>query len=554
MILGWLMSEESGKYGTEFDVIILGTGIAGSTLGAILARNGASVLLLDAASHPRFAVGESTTPHTLVLFKLLARRYGVPELEVLTSYESCLQEVGTTNGIKRHFGFMVHHEGKEPDPREVNQFNAPAKLNQSSHLFRQDSDAYLYYAAVRYGCAAKQNYRVADVELGDDEVTVVGQDGTRHTARYLVDASGFRSPLAQKLDLREQPARFKHHSRSLFTHMVGVKTTDECLRMPQAELPPVPWFQGTMHHMFPRGWFWVIPFNNEPRSRNQLVSVGLTLDERLYPKAKDLTPGEEFAHYASKFPAVERIFTDARAVREWVSTDRLQYSSARTIGHRWCLMSHAAGFLDPLFSRGISNTAEVINALSWRLLAALKDDDFSEERFGFVETLEQGLLDYNDSMVNSSFVSFENYELWNAVFRIWAYGGVPGNLRVERLIDRFEKTGDDSVFAGLEDVPNVGLWWPDQPDYRAMFDHMVQLCDQVDAGTLDAALAGRDLMARISSADFIAPDFGFREPDVRFITPTKQMLKDMMRWIATEAPENMRFLAEGVTFGAPTNS
>ncbi|TKA11216.1 NAD(P)/FAD-dependent oxidoreductase [Actinacidiphila oryziradicis] len=545
------MSNESGTNGTEFDVIILGSGIAGSTLGAILARNGASVLLIDAANHPRFAVGESTTPHTLVLFKLLARRYGVPELEVLTSYESCIEEIGTTNGIKRHFGFMVHHEGQEPDPLEVNQFNAPAKLNQSSHLFRQDSDAYLYYAAVRYGCVAKQGYRVADVELGDDHVTVVGQDGTRHTARYLVDASGFRSPLAQKLALREQPARFKHHSRSLFTHMVGVKTTDECLRMPLTEMPPVPWFHGTMHHMFPRGWFWVIPFNNEPRSRNQLVSVGLTLDERLYPKSADLTPGEEFAHYAAKFPAVERIFTDARAVREWVSTDRLQYSSSRTIGHRWCLMSHAAGFLDPLFSRGISNTAEVINALSWRLLAALKDDDFSEERFGFVEKLEQGLLDFNDNMVNSSFVSFENYELWNAVFRVWAYGGVPGNLRVERLIDRFEKTRDDDVFDALEDVPNIGLWWPDQPAYRALFDHMVKLCDQVDAGTLDATVAGRELMARIGSSEFVAPNFGFRERDVRFITPTKQMLKDMMRWIATEAPEDMRFLAEGMTFGAP---
>lgn len=541
------MSKES----TPVDVIILGTGIAGSSLGAILARNGASVLLVDAATHPRFAVGESTTPHTLVLFKMLARRYGVPELEVFTSYESCLEEMGCTNGIKRHFGFMVHHEGQEPDPREVNQFNAPAKLNQTSHLFRQDSDAYLFHTAIRYGCQAKQGWRVADVELAEDHVTVIGQDGARHTARYLVDASGFRSPLAQKLGLREEPARFKHHSRSLFTHMVDVKTTDEVLRMPLEEMPPVPWFHGTMHHMFPRGWFWVIPFNNEPRSRNQLVSVGLTLDERMYPKATDMTPAEEFAFHAAKFPAVERIFTEARAVREWVSTDRLQYSSSRTIGHRWCLMSHAAGFLDPLYSRGISNTAEVINALSWRLLAALKDDDFSDERFSFVERLEQGLLDFNDNMVNSSFVSFQNYELWNAVYRVWAYGGVPGNLRVERLIDLFEQTGDDSVFAALEDVPNVGLWWPDMPAYRELFDHMVRLCDQVDVGALDAGAAGRELMDRISTADFVAPSFGFRERDTRFVTPTVPMLKEMMRWIATEAPEEMRYLAQGVRFGAP---
>jgi FADH2 O2-dependent halogenase len=154
-------------------------------------------------------------------------------------------------------------------------------------------------------------------------------------------------------------------------------------------------------------------------------------------------------------------------------------------------------------------------------------------------------------VVNSSFVSFENYQLWNAVFRVWAYGGVPGNLRLERLIDKFDETGDVNLFAALEDVPNVGLWWPDSPGYRELFDHMVRLCDRVDAGDLDADVAGKELMDRISTAEFVAPRFGFRERDTRFITPTKQMLKDMMRWIATEAPQDMRYLADGGRFGVP---
>ncbi|BCJ56167.1 halogenase [Actinoplanes sp. NBRC 14428] len=545
------MVSPQGSATDPYDVVILGSGIAGSTLGAILARNGASVLLIDAATHPRFVVGESTTPHTLVLFKLLARRYGVPELEYLTSYDSCLSEIGRSFGIKKHFGFMLHREGEEPDPREVNQFNAPAKLNQSSHLFRQDSDAYLFHAAIRYGCVARQQYRVTDVELGEDLVCVVGPDGGRHHGRYLVDASGFRSVLATKLGLREEPSRLKHHSRSLFTHMVNVKTTDEVLAMPSSELPPVPWFQGTMHHMFPRGWFWSIPFNNEAQSRNPLVSVGLTLDERLYPVREDLTPAEEFEFYAAKYPVVQRVFADARPVREWVRTGRLQYSSRQTVGHRWCLMSHAAGFIDPLFSRGISNTAEVVNALASRLLGALADGDFSDERFRFVERLEQGLIDFNDAMVNASFIAFEHYELWNAVFRVWAYGGVPGNLRLERLIDKYEASGDDAVFAGVEHPENIGLWWPDSPAYRELFDEMVRLCAAVEAGRIPAGEAGRTLMDRIAKADFVAPSLGFADRDARFITPTREMLKELMRWLATEAPEDMRFLATGSRFAPP---
>ncbi len=47
---------------SAYDVIILGSGIAGSVTGAILAKHGARVLLVDATTHPRFAVGESMTP------------------------------------------------------------------------------------------------------------------------------------------------------------------------------------------------------------------------------------------------------------------------------------------------------------------------------------------------------------------------------------------------------------------------------------------------------------------------------------------------------------
>ena len=47
---------------TLFDVAILGTGIGGTSLGAILAKNGLRVLLLEQTVHPRFAIGESTVP------------------------------------------------------------------------------------------------------------------------------------------------------------------------------------------------------------------------------------------------------------------------------------------------------------------------------------------------------------------------------------------------------------------------------------------------------------------------------------------------------------
>ena len=36
-------------------------------LGAILARNGAKVVMLDSKAHPKFAIGESTIPnHSMI--------------------------------------------------------------------------------------------------------------------------------------------------------------------------------------------------------------------------------------------------------------------------------------------------------------------------------------------------------------------------------------------------------------------------------------------------------------------------------------------------------
>ncbi|MBV9143925.1 MAG: tryptophan 7-halogenase [Pseudonocardiales bacterium] len=68
------------------DVAIIGGGIGGSIMAAILAGNGVDVLLAEGTPHPRFTIGESTTPETSISLRLLAARYGVPELAYLEAY------------------------------------------------------------------------------------------------------------------------------------------------------------------------------------------------------------------------------------------------------------------------------------------------------------------------------------------------------------------------------------------------------------------------------------------------------------------------------------
>jgi tetracycline 7-halogenase / FADH2 O2-dependent halogenase len=527
---------------SECDIVILGSGLAGSVSAAILARHGANVVLIDAVSHPRFAVGESMTPQLVEWLHILAERYDVPEIKSLSSVKAMTRDIGPVFGTKAHFGFMTHRPGQEPDPREANQLALPKIFEQNAHLFRQDSDSFMFHVACRYGCTARQNWRATGLDFDDDGVTVTGHNGESFRAKYLIDASGFRSPLADKFGLRDTPARIKHHARSLFTHFVGIKPFDDVSGHPRYLRPPAPWHTGTMHHLIERGWFWIIPFDNNPKSRNPLCSVGLTFDERLYPRPADLTPEQEFEYYLGMYPAVKRQFEGAHRVREWVSTDRLQYSSKQTIGDRWCLMSHAAGFIDPLYSRGLSNTFEVVDALMSRLLLALGDSDFSAGRFEYVERLEQGLLQYNDDLVNSSYIAFSHYRLWNAVFRVWGAFISPGVMRLTRARLLYVRDHDDRHFQELEDTRYPGLWMPDSTKFKRLLEVTAETCEKYEVGELTGDDAADAVFKLIEDCDIVNPPFGWKDPDRRFIAPSTLTMGKFLYWASFRGPGEMRDL------------
>ena len=538
-----------------FDVIILGSGQAGSVTGTILAKHGARVLLVDAASHPRFAIGESMTPQLVEWIHILSERHDIPELKSLASVQQSTRDIAPTFGTKAHFGFLKHEVGQEPDPREATQLALPKIFLQNSHMFRQDSDAFMFHVAVKYGCVPRQNWRAGEIDFDDDGVTVTGKSAApgapveRYRAKYLVDASGVRSPLADKFDLREKPARFKHHSRSMFTHYVGIKPFDDVSGHPKDLRPPADWHTGTMHHLIERGWFWIIPFDNHEKSRNPLCSVGLTIDERTYPKPKDLSPEQEFQLFLDKYPAVKRQFDGASRIREWISTDRLQYSSKQTIGDRWCLMSHAAGFLDPLFSRGLSNTFEVVDALTSRLIDALDDGDFSAERFEYVERLEQGLLQYNDELVNSSFIAFSHFRLWNAMFRVWGSFITPGTMRLTRARLKHVRDGNPQHFQELEKTRHPGLWWPQSDSFKILLESAAETCEKYEAGSLTGDEAADAIFKLLNDSPIVNPVFGWKDESKRFIYPSTATMARFLYWASVQAPAEMNSVGREFLLG-----
>ena len=71
----------------KIDVVILGSGLAGSIIATILARHNIQVLILYKAVHLRFAIGEPMTPDTDLMMSILSHKYSVPEIGYLSSFE-----------------------------------------------------------------------------------------------------------------------------------------------------------------------------------------------------------------------------------------------------------------------------------------------------------------------------------------------------------------------------------------------------------------------------------------------------------------------------------
>jgi tetracycline 7-halogenase / FADH2 O2-dependent halogenase len=529
---------------TDYDVIILGSGMSGTQMGTILAKEGFRVLIIEESSHPRFAIGESSIPETSLMNRIIADRYGIPELNNITSFYSASRNVASSTGIKRNFGFVFHRNGYAHDPQEFTQCIIPElPWGPESHYYRQDVDAYMLHTAIRYGCSVRQRTTGAEYTADEQGVSVTTTTGERFSGRYMIDCGGQRAPLATRFGHREEPCRFKTHSRTIYTHMVGVRPFDEVF---QAKGQRWRWHEGTLHHIFEGGWLWVIPFNNHPNSTNNLVSVGLQLDPRRHPRT-NASGQEEFAEVMTRFPTIAAQFVNARPVRDWVQTDRLQYSSRTCVGHRYCLMLHASGFVDPLFSRGLENTAVTIHALSTRLIRALRDDDFSPARFEFVDRLQQKLLDHNDDFVACCYTSFSDFRLWDAFHRLWAVGTILGQFRLAQAHAKFRRSRDVAHLDHLDDnPPYLGYLCADMEGYYQLFNDAKAEIEAVESKQKSPAEAASRIHALIDAQDFARPLFQFGyciSGATRYRNHSRYSLipaARLLHWTQTSAPPEVK--------------
>jgi len=361
-----------------FDVAIVGSGFAGSLLALVARRLGRSVVLLEKGSHPRFAIGESTSPLANLLLEELARRYGLPRILPFAkwgSWQRAHPEVGC--GLKRGFSFFHHTEGRPfaNAPDRQDQLLVAASPNDEvadTHWYRPEFDHFLLKAAEEAGAHYVDLSTLSGVTPGKDRWVLTGERagaGFAFEASFLVDASGRSGALCGALGVR-RVVPLLPPTQGLFTHFEGVRRLDEMGIPAGPEIPPYPVDDAAVHHVFPGGWVWVLRF------ASGLTSAGAAASDAL-AETVGFSRGEiAWSRLLDLFPTIRDQFANARATLPFVHSPRLAFRVDRAAGPGWALLPSAAAFADPLLSTGFP-----LALLGVHRLADALERDFGTSRF-----------------------------------------------------------------------------------------------------------------------------------------------------------------------------
>lgn len=315
---------------SQYDVIVAGSGPAGSTAATLLAQYGHKVLILERDQHPRFHIGESMLPMSTPVFN----RMGIEWNKNQYLHKNGAQFINEASGQSVRFCLNSEYQ-----PYQVE---------------RSVFDQMLVENSVKHGATLHQNEAVKKVATTDEAVQVdTGKD--RYTSRYFIDATGRSVLMGRKhaaIRRIDNLGRF-----ALYTHYKNARADAVKEMYVSGDIKVL---------MVDIGWIWIIPLVNHR------LSIGLVVQKHI---DKSLRGPELFEKYISASPILGQLLDQAepeapvRAEADFSFTNTLRY------GKRFACCGDAAGFLDPIFSSGVFLAVTSAERVADRLHQALLDNN-----------------------------------------------------------------------------------------------------------------------------------------------------------------------------------
>lgn len=333
------------------EVLIIGGGPAGLTLGCYLADAGVPCVIVERANHPRPHVGESLMPAATRIFR---------EIGFLPIMEA---------GDFPHSGGVVYHTTEGP-AIDIAYSEFPQEGVDQAHAYHADRskfDLLLMKHAEAKGCRIMQGVAAKQVTFDSSgyatgvEASLADQD-LFLPARVVVDAGGRTTRIGRQLGIR-------HDHPVLDQFALHAWFYDVDRGEPSTELYTHVFFLPEL-----RGWAWQAPINSE------ITSIGLVADTRIY---QDFDRGVEqfFIEGLSGNEALARATKVAVRMNEVRGEANYSYQLDRVCGDGWLAIGDAARFIDPIFSSGVSVAMHTARFASECICSAVESDDFSRATF-----------------------------------------------------------------------------------------------------------------------------------------------------------------------------
>jgi FADH2 O2-dependent halogenase len=475
----------------ETDVAIVGSGFGGALTALALRASGKRIALIERGRHPRFAIGESSTPLANLLLEELSTRYDLPGVRPFCKWGTWQRSrPDVACGLKRGFTFFFHEPGHpfadtEQHARQLLVAASPHDAIADTHWYRPEFDRELVEQARQAGAEYLDMTRLERLSHHGDRSTLEGEREGRAvqvSARFVIDASGPRGFLQRALGLDEAPLRWLPPTQGLYTHFEGVERWDR-LR-PNAECPPYPIDDAALHHVFPGGWIWVLRFNNG------ITSAGAALTDPVAAGISAADGAGGWARLLARLPSVEEQFQRARATLPFVHAPRVAFRSARVAGPGWVMLPSAAGVIDPLLSTGFPLT--LLGIL--RLVDLLERTPPGAERDAALAAYERTTLaelDATERLVGALYATMDDPPLFKRLgllyFAAASYSEGARRLGRPELAPGFLLSAHPVFGSELAACASLAAARPDGPDRRALERRINAALEPFDtAGLLDA--------------------------------------------------------------------
>ena len=411
-------------------VVVVGAGFAGTIAARIARSQGHDVTLVDKGRHPRFAIGESSTPLAAIVLERLAARYRLADLHQLATYGRWRTHLGDLRcGLKRGFTFYQHQRGQPfrgdaTNTRRLLVAASPDDAAADTHWMREDVDAFLVRRARAEGVRYCDDTDLAAVEADEDGLCLTatrrGQTLT-FPSDFVIDASGAAGVVARSLGETFERSVDGLHTGLVYGHFEGLTTLASTLSRDTATpVGPFPDERAAVHHLVDEGWMYELRFNTG------VVSAGFVLDhdrhveprrQRTTPLA-DRDPSETFYGLLQRYPTLARQFERAQPTRPIATIPTLQRRLTQAAGHRWVALPHTYMFWSPLFSTGIAWSLLGVERVGLMLEGKVKDDELARrlQRYNALLTVEG---DYLRQLIEGAYSCRHDFDRFDAFAQVY---------------------------------------------------------------------------------------------------------------------------------------